>query len=199
LNNSKIIVGITGGIGSGKTFVCKILNAMGYPVFYSDIVAKDLIAFNQEVKQQVINVFGKKTYFKSGELNKNYLAQQIFSDKNKLEQINQIVHPAVKKKFKEWVSEQSSDLIFYESAILFETDSYKDFDKVILVVASKETKIKRILNRDNTSLQEIEKRMINQWSDNQKIPLADYIITNNDDSMLMAQINKIIKDLKAEN
>jgi dephospho-CoA kinase len=90
-------------------------------------------------------------------------------------------------------------LIFYESAILFETDSYKDFDKVILVVASKETKIKRILNRDNTSLQEIEKRMINQWSDNQKIPLADYIITNNDDSMLMAQINKIIKDLKAEN
>jgi dephospho-CoA kinase len=199
LNNSKIIIGITGGIGSGKTFVCKILSTMGYPVFYSDTVAKDLIAFNQKVKQKIIDVFSKEAYLKSGELNKTYLAQQIFSDKNKLEKINQIVHPAVKKAFKEWECEQSSDLIFYESAILFETDSYKDFNKVILVVASKEIKIKRILNRDTSTLEEIEKRMINQWSDNQKIPLADYIITNNDDSMLIEQINEIIKDLKTKN
>jgi len=172
---------------------------MGYPVFYSDIVAKELIANNPEVKQQIINIFGKETYFPSGELNKAYLAKQIFSNKTKLEKINQIVHPAVKLAFKNWINLQKSIIVFYESAILFETDSYKDFDKVILVIASKETKIQRILNRDNSSIQDIEKRMINQWSDEQKIPLADYIIVNNDDSMLIEQINEIIKDLGIKN
>ena len=172
---------------------------MGYPVFYSDSVAKELIAKNPEVKQQIINVFGKDSYLKSGELNKAYLAQQIFSDKTKLEQINQIVHPAVKSTFKEWINTQKSKIIFYESAILFETDSYKDFDKVILVVASKETKIQRILNRDDSNILDIEKRMNNQWSDEQKTPLADYIITNNNDSMLLEQINEIIDDLGIKN
>lgn len=172
---------------------------MGYPVFYSDSVAKNLIVNNVEVKQQIISLLGDESYLKSGELNRAYLAQQIFSDKNKLENINQIVHPAVKKAFFVWIEKQGSSLVFYESAILFETESYKDFDKVILVIASKETKIKRILKRDNSTIQNIEKRMINQWSDDQKIPLSDYIITNNDDSMLIEQINEVIENLKSKN
>jgi len=199
LNNSKKIVGVTGGIGSGKTFVCKILSTMGYPVFYSDSVAKNLIVNNIEVKRQIISFLGDESYLKSGELNRTYLAQQIFSDKNKLESINKIVHPAVKKAFNEWIEKQGSSLVFYESAILFETESYKDFDKVILVIASKETKIKRILKRDNSTIQDIEKRMVNQWSDDQKIPLSDYIITNNEDSMLIEQINEVIENLKSKN
>lgn len=172
---------------------------MGYPVFYSDSVAKNLIVNNLEVKQQIISLLGDESYLKSGELNRAYLAQQIFSDKNKLENINQIVHPAVKKAFFVWIEKQGSSLVFYESAILFETESYKDFDKVILVIASKETKIKRILKRDNSTIQNIEKRMINQWSDDQKILLTDYIITNNEDSMLIEQINEVIENLKSKN
>ncbi len=168
---------------------------MGYPVFYSDIVAKNLINSNPEVKQKIINAFGKEAYLLSGKLNKTYIAQLIFSDKTKLEQINQIVHPAVKTAFYKWVKQQNCNLVFYESAILFETNSYKDFDKVILVTASKETKIRRIIKRDNLLKKDIEKRMNNQWKDEQKIPLADYIITNNDDSMLLEQINKIIYDI----
>jgi len=199
LNNSKKIVGVTGGIGSGKTFVCKILSTMGYPVFYSDSVAKNLIVNNIEVKRQIISFLGDESYLKSGELNRTYLAQQIFSDKNKLESINKIVHPAVKKAFNEWIEKQGSSLVFYESAILFETESYKDFDKVILVIASKETKINRLLKRDNSTIQDIEKRMVNQWSDDQKIPLSDYIITNNEDSMLIEQINEVIENLKSKN
>lgn len=168
---------------------------MGYPVFYSDIVAKNLINSNLEVKQKIIDVFGKEAYLLSGKLNKLFISQLIFSDKTKLEQINQIVHPAVKTEFKNWVKQQKSNLVFYESAILFETDSYKDFDKVVLVTASKKTKINRIIKRDNLQKKDIEKRMDNQWKDEQKIPLADYIITNNDDSMLLEQINDIISDI----
>lgn len=172
---------------------------MGYPVFYSDSVAKNLIVNNIEVKRQIISFLGDESYLKSGELNRTYLAQQIFSDKNKLESINKIVHPAVKKAFNEWIEKQGSSLVFYESAILFETESYKDFDKVILVIASKETKINRLLKRDNSTIQDIEKRMVNQWSDDQKIPLSDYIITNNEDSMLIEQINEVIENLKSKN
>ena len=169
---------------------------MGYPVFYSDLVAKELIVNNFEVKQKIIKAFSMEAYLTSGELNKTFISKLIFSDKNKLEQINQIVHPAVKIAFNNWVEQQDNHIVFYESAILFETDSYKEFDKVILVTASKDTKISRIIKRDNIQKEDIEKRMNNQWKDEQKIPLADYIIINNNNSMLVEQINDIVSDIR---
>jgi dephospho-CoA kinase len=193
--NTKVIVGITGGIGSGKTFVCQILKAMGYPVFFSDQEAKNILIDNQTVKQQITDLFGTNSYLENGELNRKHLSNQIFNNKNLLEQMNQIVHPAVRSAFKEWTNQQTSRIVFNEAAIIFETGIYKNYDHVILVTAQKETKIKRIKKRDNSTIQEIEKRMKSQWSDKQKKPLASFIINNDDHIMLLPQINKIVEQL----
>lgn len=192
---NKKIVGVTGGIGSGKTFVCRILEAMGYPVFYSDRVAKQILITKKSVKEKIISVFGALAYLETGELNKPYLSKQIFSNKKLLEQMNSIVHPIVKKEFEQWICQQNASIIFYESAILFESNSYKNFDKIILITASKQTKIKRLLKRDNSTIEAIEKRMNNQWADEKKIPLADYIIVNDENSMILEQVNEVLKNL----
>jgi len=193
---SKKIVGITGGIGSGKTFVCQILKTMGYPVFFSDKEAKKIVTHNPTVKQKIIAIFGPESYTKNGTLNKKHLSNQIFNDKNKLEQMNQIVHPSVRESFKKWAQIQTSNIVFNEAAIIFETGIYKIYDNTILVTASKKTKIKRIQNRDHISIGEIEKRMSSQWLDEIKSPLASFIINNNENVMILPQLIQIIKQLK---
>ena len=195
MKNNKFIVGVTGGIGSGKTYVCRLLNTMGYPVFYSDTVAKQLLVNNPLIINQIKDIFGKKAYLKNGELNRPYLAEQIFNDKSKLQLMNSIVHPAVRNEFQIWVKAQNCCLVFYESAIIFESGSKSHFDKTILVVAPKKIKIKRLLERDQTQKENIEKRMANQWTDEEKKALADYIIYNNDKDPLLPQIHKILKKL----
>ena len=194
---TKVIVGITGGIGSGKTFVCQILRAMGYPVFFSDQEAKNIIMHNRTVKQQITELFGTYSYLNDGQLNRKHLSNQIFNNKDLLAQMNQIVHPAVRAAFKDWTNQQTSTVVFNEAAIIFETGIYKNYDHVVLVTASKNTKLNRIQKRDNASLEDIEKRMNAQWTDEQKTPLTSFTINNDDDVMLLPQINGILEKIGA--
>jgi len=189
----KKIIGITGGIGSGKTFVCHILQSMGYPVFYSDKEAKSILSNDLTVKNQIIDLFGKEAYLSSELLNREFLASKIFNDKELLSKMNAIVHPVVKGYFNEWVIQQKSNIVFNEAAIIFEIGNDKNYDAVVLIKASKETKVNRIQTRDDLSLKEIEKRMNNQWSDERKIELADYVIDNDIGIMLLPQVNNILE------
>ena len=189
----KKIIGITGGIGSGKTFVCRIFESMGYPVFYSDKEAKSILNNDLTVKNQIIDLFGKEAYLSNELLNREFLASKIFDNKELLSKMNAIVHPTVRRYFNEWVVQQKSNIVFNEAAIIFEIGNDKNYDAVVLVKASKETKVNRIQTRDNSSLKEIEKRMNNQWSDDRKIELADYVIDNNVGIMLLPQINTILE------
>ncbi len=194
-SSSKIVVGITGGIGSGKTFVCQVLESMSYPVFYSDKEAKLILVNDLTVRNQISELFGSKAYLEDNSLNREFLAAKIFNDKDLLAQMNGIVHPVVKKYFKVWVDKQKSTIVFNEAAIIFEIGNDKNYDKVILIKASKEAKIKRIQKRDNSSIIDIEQRMNNQWSDERKTKLADYVINNDVHVMLLPQINEIINNI----
>ncbi|WP_066759464.1 dephospho-CoA kinase [Crocinitomix algicola] len=187
-------IGITGGIGAGKSFVCSIIENLGYPVFYSDSVAKKLTDTHPEIKKQIIELFGHEAYL-SHSLNRPFIAQQVFNDKGLLEQLNQIIHPAVQHSFHQFYERSNKSLIFNEAAIIFETGSYKNFDATILVKAPKDLRIKRVLNRDNSTEKEIEKRMDKQWSDQKKEQIADYVILNDDKSLLTPQIIAIIDKL----
>ncbi len=167
---------------------------MGYPIFYSDQEAKRLLNTNEELKKEVITIFGAETYV-NGELQRAYLAQKVFNDTSLLEQLNAVVHPSVRRAFERWVSLQTSTLVFNEAAILFETGGYKSYDANVLVTASIETRIQRVMKRDNTDREAVIKRMEKQWSDEKKEKLADYIIKNEKDTPLLPQIITLINDL----
>ena len=188
-------IGITGGIGSGKSIVSKILISMNYPVFNSDIEAKKIIVQNPFVKEQLITSFGSEVYINDS-VNKVFLANIIFNDDKALEKINSIIHPEVRKAFKEYSQSQSSKLVFNEAAILFESDSYKDFDRIILITSPEELRIKRVMNRDNVDREAVISRMEKQWKDEQKIPLSDYQVTNDELVPLLKQVEAIIEDLE---
>lgn len=191
-----IRVGITGGIGSGKSIIGKILTVIGFPVFNSDTEAKLLMVNNERVIHQVKEVFGDNAYT-NNQLNRAYLADKIFSDEALKEQLNQIVHPAVRQEFEEWAKRQNTTIVFNEAAILFEIGRYKDFDYNILVTAPEELRIQRVIKRDNTTAEEVKKRMENQWKDEKKKELASFIITNDNVTLVTPQIEKILRDLGA--
>ena len=187
-----IPIGITGGIGSGKSIATRIFHTMGYPVFYSDNEAKKLMVHDESIKKEIVNIFGKKAYI-NNELNRKLLAEKVFKNPELKEKINQVIHPAVRQKFNEF--EKSFDNktpVFNEAAILFETGAYKNFKHIILVTADQEIRIERILKRDNTTTSEIKSRMMNQWSDEKKIPMADFVINNNGDTLFIPQILKVL-------
>ena len=191
-----MIVGLTGGIGSGKTIVSQLFKTLGCVIYNSDNRAKDLY-FNSEVKQQVISLLGQEVYTNNGELNKVSISQIVFSDDNKLKQLNAIIHPAVKKDFDLFVkSYPSNTLIIKESALLFEENLYLNCDATILVTAPIELKIERIIKRNSLSKTEIEKRMLTQWADEQKIPLADFVIVNDEKQAIVPQVVAIFNKLK---
>ena len=171
--------------------VCSILERMGFPVFYSDRVAKELLNSDSDIKNQLIELFGKDAYGIEG-LDRAFIARQIFSDKSQIEKINSIIHPKVRANFVEWTSHQTSKIVFNEAAILFETGAYKTFDATILVTSPHDLKIKRIMQRDHSNEAEILGRMNNQWSDEQKIQLATYVISNDEQHGLLEQIEKVI-------
>lgn len=188
-------IGITGGIGSGKSFVCQILESMGYPVFYSDKEAKSILINNLKVKTQIIELFGNGAYLNNESLNRELLASKIFNDKELLAKMNAIVHPVVRQCFIDWANLQNSTIVFNEAAIIFESGIQKNYDSTLLITASENTKIKRIQLRDKSTIIEIQKRMNNQWSDERKIELADFVIVNDDDVMLLPQIIYFIEGL----
>ncbi|MFN5291992.1 MAG: dephospho-CoA kinase [Flavobacteriia bacterium] len=187
-------IGLSGGIGSGKSTVAGILAKMGYPVFYSDQEAKRLYDENPVLQKQLVDLFGPAIY-RDGQLNKAFLAQQLFSNAELKAQVTALVHPLVRKAFEVWAQQQTSDLIFNEAAILFETGAYKDFDATVLVTAPIETRIERVQKRDLISREAVLQRIANQWPDSKKMNLTTYIITN-DGQPLLQQIEDVISKLK---
>lgn len=191
-----MIIGLTGGIGSGKTIVSQLFKTLGCVIYNSDNRAKDLY-FNSEVKQQVVSLLGQEAYTNDGELNKVFIAQAVFSDEAKLKQLNGIIHPAVKKDFDLFVNSYPAEtLIIKESALLFEENLYLKCDVTILITAPIELKVARIVKRNALSKTEIEKRMHTQWADEQKIPLADFVIVNDEKQALVPQVIAIFNKFK---
>jgi len=188
-------IGITGGIGSGKSFVCEIIEKMGCPVFYSDIVAKRLMTQNNKLVQQIKLIIGENA-FDQGELNKPVIRKFLFENKHNKEKLNALIHPFVYKEFENWCINQTQNIVFNESALLFETGSYKRFDKTILVTAPEEIKINRLNQRDGLTKNEIKLRFEAQLSDEKKIARADYVIKNNEKELIIPQINRILTELK---
>ncbi len=171
------IIGLTGGIGSGKTTIAKMFTNFGVPVYYADDEAKKLIHSNQHIKEQLIHLFGNEAY-QNGELNRAFIAGIVFNDKKKLESINAIVHPEVEKHFSNWIKKQNSKYVIQENAILFESGSQNRFDKIITVTAPLEIKIERVVKRDQTSREKVMERMDNQLKDDYKIRNSAFVINN---------------------
>ena len=188
-------IGLTGGIGAGKSYVSRILERMGYPVFYSDAVAKQLYATNNALKDQLVELVGTELYI-NGIFQTDVLSKQLFSSPDLKQRLTALVHPLVRAEFESWVLQQNNALVFNEAAILFETGNYKRFDATLLVVAPKEQRIERVLKRDASTREHILERMSNQWSDDQKRPLANFVIENDGRplllqiEMMLAAINK---------
>ncbi len=189
-----MIVGLTGGIGSGKSFVASIFENLGVPVYISDIKAKELMHSNLIVRNQIINLLGEEAYHEEN-LNRKWIAKQVFSNKELLQKLNAIVHPAVAKDFSVWYENQKSPFVIKESAILFESGGYKKCDKVILVTAPKSLRIERVIQRDNTSEHDVKKRIDNQWEDSKRIPLSDFVIENIKREATMNQVRNVFDTL----
>lgn len=188
-------IGITGGIGSGKSIVAKVLEAMNYPVYYSDDRSKIIVDTDPEIRSELIKLIGTEVY-QDDKLNRPFLAKLLFSDDEIRHKVNKIIHPVVREDFENWMLQQESNLIFNEAAIFFETGGHKTMDFNILVIAPFEIKIHRIMKRDNISREEVLERMSKQWSDEKKIPLADFVLVNDDVTPLLMQIETVIEKLK---
>ncbi|SRX55623.1 dephospho-CoA kinase [Aequorivita sp. CIP111184] len=184
------IVGLTGGIGSGKTTVAKLFSELGVPVYIADIEAKKLTNSSTVIRRKLTKLLGDETYL-NGTLNRKYVAEKIFTDEALLNAVNAIIHPKVAAHFKKWVLKQKTNYVLKEAAILFENGSYKDFDVVILVTAPKDLRIERIKMRDKATQGEIEQRMNNQWSDSKKKKLADIVIENIEMDATRKQVESI--------
>ena len=187
------IVGITGGIGSGKSTVVKMFKDLGIPVYIADDKAKKLMQDSKELKVNIIQLLGKNAYV-DGKLNRKFIASKVFTNPEKLNALNAVVHPAVHKDFKKWIKGQDETAIpycIYEAAILFESGRQDICDRVILVTAPQSVRIDRVVRRDNTSRDQIIKRMNYQWSEEEKKQLADIVIENTD----LADTKKQVQDV----
>ena len=188
------IIGITGGIGSGKSTIAKVFISMGFPVYNSDTRAKELINSNIDVIDSIKQEFGDDIYSSDG-LDRKKMASIVFSDSDKLQKLNSIVHPAVGLDFDKWANSQNTSFVLKEAAILFETGIYKSLDKTILVTCPKEERINRVMKRDSATKEAIEARMNSQWSEEKKKELADYIIDNSGEEMVIPQVISLINRL----
>lgn len=188
------IIGLTGGIGSGKSTVARIFESLGIAIYYADDRAKALYLKDGTLKRQVIEHFGELSY-KDGSLNRTYLAEQVFQDSKKLELLNQLVHPRVKIDFSNWILQQYGSYVIREAAILFESETYRDCTSTITVSAPIELRLERVKDRDQTSLDQIKKRMNHQMSDDERRKLADFEIKNFNPHLLTEQVYSIHQSL----
>lgn len=200
MNNSKPVrVGITGGIGSGKSTVCQFFKILGIPVYSADNRAKWLMANDPKLKSELVKAFGEKTYLPDETLNREFLAQHVFSDPDKVKKINSIVHPAVGKDFNSWVENQTAPYILKEAALLFETGSAAELDKVITVSSPLKIRITRVKMRDpHRNEEQINHIIDQQLPDEKKNELADFVIKNSENKLLIPQILEIHKKLTQE-
>lgn len=183
-------VGLTGNIGSGKSLVAQIFETFGVPVFDADKEAKEIL-FSPEVSKKVIQLFGN-SILSEGNIDRKKLAQLVFNDALSLQKLNSIIHPAVRTKFENWSkSITGKPYLIYEAAILFESGHFKHLDAVITVDADPEIRIQRVMDRDGVLREQVLDRMRNQWPDERKNYLADFVIKNNGDELLIEQIEKV--------
>lgn len=192
-----IKVGITGGIGVGKSYVAKIFKTMGIPVYDADTEAKKLMKSHPDIKENLIREFGENTYTKEGELDNKYLAKLVFDNTEKLNKLNAIVHPVVIQHGRDWGERQKTEYSLKEAALLFESGSYKELDYTILVTAPIDVRIARVMGRDGVDREAVLQRMAKQMPEDEKATLADFTIANDGMSALLPQIMEIHKKLIA--
>ena len=191
------IIGLTGGIGSGKTTIANHFIAAGIPVYIADDEARKIMQ-SAEIIKEIKDLFGN-AIFENGILNREKLAQIVFSNPEKLKLLNSIIHPAVKKHFDNWVLDhKNNSFVIYEAAILFESGSYKNCDKIITVTAPLETRIKRVIQRDKTTREQVLKRINAQWNDDQRIAKSDFVIENQTPGITKSEVGKILKILNIQ-
>src|SRR6056297_1417163 len=173
-----MIVGLTGGIGSGKSTVAKMFKELDVPVYNSDKEAKLLMENSEEVKSAIINLLGSESYGDEGSLNRPYIANKVFNDSELLDKLNGIVHPAVRDHFLKWAQNQKSPYVVQETALIFENEAEDKYDYTILVPAPAEIRVQRVMDRDRVTKQAVVDRMKNQLDDDQKLELADFSLKN---------------------
>ncbi|PWS26636.1 dephospho-CoA kinase [Pedobacter yonginense] len=183
-------VGITGGIGSGKTTVCKVFEVLGIPVFYADTVAKEIMVEDVLLIAGIKDTFGSESYFEDGKLNNKHLAGIVFKDEAALAKLNALVHPAVFRAYDVWESQIPSNVPYTlkEAALLFESQSYKMCDTSILVTAPLQTKLDRVMLRDGVSAEQVKARMDKQLSDEEKMKMANHFIVNDEEHSIIEQV-----------
>lgn len=189
-----MIVGLTGGIGSGKTTVASIFKHLGIPVFIADEEAKKLLEQDTTLQQELANLLGAQL-IKNGEVDKAYMAQKIFSNKNLLQKVNHLIHPAVAVAFKKWFAQQNAPYVLREAAILFESGSHKDCDKVVVVTAPESIRLERVIKRSGETLHQVKRRIDQQWPQEKKDQVADYLIKNYGDFSLIEQVLNVHESL----
>lgn len=187
-------VGLTGGIGSGKSTVAKVFEILGIPVYYADDSAKILMQTNELLKQQLIFHFGNETYL-NGKLNRSHLSSIVFNDKEKLALLNSLVHPVTIADAEDWFSRQTSPYVIKEAALLFESGAADGLHYIIAVTAPETLRIKRVMDRDSVKADEVKKRMTNQIDESIKNRLSDFVVVNDEQQMILPQVLKIHEEL----
>ena len=188
-------IGLTGGIGVGKTYVSKIFQQMGIPIFNADEHAKKCMVEDANLKAAVQLAFGENMYLE-GVLQKEELAKIVFNNSEALAKLNALVHPEVKQKFEDWSALQSTSMVIKEAAILFESDAHLGLDAVVCVSAPEKLRIARVKKRDGSSVEQIESRMSKQMPQSEKEELADFLIVNNEVQLLLPQVLAIITEME---
>lgn len=192
-----VIIGITGGIGSGKSTVCRFFKLLQVPVFDADTVAKKLLNTHPKIKSGLIHQFGRNIYTENGTVDRKKLAEIIFNDDIQLRKMNDLVHPVVREEFEKWVTTHNHyPYVLHEAAILFESGFFKMMDYTILVSAPREQRIKWVMKRDGVSRQQVEERMNNQMPEEEKQKLASVVLTNDNQQLLIPKIIEIDKNIK---
>jgi dephospho-CoA kinase len=188
----KKVIGITGGIGAGKTLVSSIIRKMGFPVFNSDFEAKQIISNSLTVRKEIIELLGEEAFNLDGTYNNGYVSKIVFENTHLLEKLNQIIHPRVREIFLRFINNSNSSLVFGEAAILFESGAYRNYDSIILVSAPLELRITRCINRDNLTREQVLTKINKQWSDEEKMKFNPIVLKNNGESPLLDQLERII-------
>lgn len=190
-----MIVGLTGGIGSGKTTVAAIFAALGVPVYEADSASKELIDTDRNLQQQLTELLGSDIV-EDGKINRPLMAARIFNDASLLSQANALIHPAVARDFKRWYRQNlDSTYVIREAAILFESGSYRDCEKVVVVTAPEEMRIERVMKRSGISRAQVMERMQNQWPEEEKLSRADYVIYNDHTQSVIKQVLAIHENI----
>ena len=180
-HTAKKIIGITGGIGSGKSTVSKFIEELGFPVYDSDFWAKELVNIDENLKSRIIELLGEESYDENGKYNRKFVAEKVFDHQELLLKLNQIIHPAVKIHFENWVNAQNAEFVFKETALLFELKLNESCYQSILVTADENIRIKRVMNRDGRTYREVKEIIDKQMPEVDKVKLADFVIQNNTD------------------